>query len=101
MSFESQLIILRKLTNSNEYFKDEKVEEIKNTYKNLFKDLLFNQEQFENFKFPEFLPLKIDEDDEFISLTDKQQYSNIVSTHFCSDFTILRDYFNLNQYTRK
>lgn len=99
MSFESQLMILRKLTNDDIYFKEEKVEEIKNSYKNSFKDFLFDKEQIENFKFPEFLPIKLDEDDKFISLTDNQEYLNIVSTHFCSDFIILKDYFNLNQYT--
>ena len=99
MSFESQLMILRKSTNDDIYFKEEKVEEIKNSYKNSFKDFLFDKEQIENFKFPEFLPIKLDEDDKFISLTDNQEYLNIVSTHFCSDFIILKDYFNLNQYT--
>lgn len=99
MSFESQLIILRKSTNDDIYFKEEKLKEIKNSYKELFKDFLFDKEQIENFKFPEFLPIKLDEDDKFISLVDNQEYLNIVSTHFCSDFTILKDYFNLNQYT--
>lgn len=96
MSFESQLTILRTLNDKNTIDKKQ-ITQIKTEFKNSYKDLLFGTQK--EMHIPNFLSTEIDDDKEFISLKDNKLYLNIVSTHFCSDFTILKDYYNLNQYT--